>query len=339
MNKVLSWVLSVVFFVLVGTGMVSAQTFPTKSINDVVFSSAGGGTDLVNRQLGARMGKELGQSILVSNMPGGLGGTAAEYVWAQPHDGYSLLGVSETSSTFLVNEATRHGAKDWQWFIVGGSPGVIAVSASSPYKTVADFIAAAKVKARGIKIGNSGNGKLWHMKAVILQKAAGVQFLHIPYNGSNPAILAVLSGEVDAVTCALSECSEQVRAGGLRILALTEETRVTDAAFKSIPAITESYPAMKKYFPMSQWLGFAVPKDTSPAVIAVLGKAFDSAMKDPSMVEFLQKSYLVPIGLWGSAGLEYSIKSESFLSWISKEIGVTKLDPASLGINKPDWAE
>src|SRR5512139_948727 len=93
------------------------QEFPKKTITNVVFSSAGGGTDVMNRQLAAVMEKTMGQKMIVTNMPGGLGGTAAEHVWGQPHDGYTLLGVSETSSTFMVNNATKHGVKDWVFYI------------------------------------------------------------------------------------------------------------------------------------------------------------------------------------------------------------------------------
>ena len=316
-----------------------AQNFPTKSIDNVVFSSPGGGTDLINRQLASVIQKSLGQQMIVSNMPGGLGGTAAEYVWGRDHDGYTVLGLSESGATFLVNRASKHGAKDWHYFIVAGSPGVIAVRSQSNIKTLDDLIAAAKERPKKVSIGNSGKGKLWHIKAVVTERAAGVDFQHIPYNGSGPAIIATLSGEVEAVSCALQEVSEQVRAGKMRIVVMTEEKRVSDAAFKDIPAVSEKYPGVEKYFPLQQWLGFAVPKDTPAAIVNTYGQAFDKAMKEPALQKFISESYMESMGLRGDAALKFAAQLESNLSWLSYELGIVKLDPATIGISKAAWMQ
>lgn len=332
--------LALALVLLVGLSAdLAAQQFPRKGISVVVFSSAGGGTDVISRQLAARMEKLFKQKMTVSNMPGGLGGTAAEHVWAQRHDGYTVLGVSETSCTFLINQATKHGIKDWNFFIAAGSPGVIAVKADSPLKSFDDLVRAAKANPKGIKVANSGKGKLWNIKVVVLEKSAGVEFLNTPYNGSNPAILSTLSGETDAVSCALGECSEQVRAGAMRVLVVTEDKRSADPLFKDAPAITEKYPEAGKYFPLAQWLGYALPKDVPAAAVNAIGAAFDKVMRDPSMQDFLAKNYLSPIGLWGARGNAYAVEAESMLSWISKELGIAKIDPAAAGIKKPSWAK
>jgi tripartite-type tricarboxylate transporter receptor subunit TctC len=316
-----------------------SQAFPGKTLANIVFSSAGGGTDVMNRQLAAVMEKSLGQKMIVSNMPGGLGGTAAEHVWAQPHDGYTLLGVSETSATFLVNNATKHGAKDWVFYIGAGSPGIIAVRADSPIKTFDDLIAAAKKAPKSLKVANSGKGKLWHIKAVIVEKNAGVQFLHLPYNGSNPAIIATLSGEADVLSASLQEVSEHVRAGSLRVVVLTEEERVKMKGYESIPALAEKYPDVKRYFPLQQWLGFGVPQDTPAAVVKTLGAHFEKAMQDPDLQKWMAENYMEPIGLWGEKAGAFAAGLEANLSWISHEMGITKTDPGSLGIPKPAWAQ
>ena len=314
-----------------------AQDFPTKSIDNVVFSSPGGGTDLVNRQIGAMLQKITGQQMIVANMPGGLGGTAAEYVWARAHDGYTVVGLSESASTFLVNRATTHGAKDWNYFIVAGSPGVLAVRSQSLLHTLDDLVAAAKAKPKRVSISNSGKGKLWHIKSVVTERNAGVEFQHVPYNGSSPAIIATLSGEVDAVSCALQEVSEQVRAGKMRILVMTEDKRVAAPAFKDIPALAEKYPDVQKYFPLQQWLGFAMPKDVAPAIVKSYTAAFDKAMKDPAIQKFFVDNQLESLGLSGEAALKFSVQLESNLSWLSYELGITKVDPASVGISKAAW--
>ena len=250
-----------------------------------------------------------------------------------------MLGCSETATTFLVNNATKHGVSDWQFFIAPGSPGVIAVNAKSPYNTIEDFIAAAAEKPGRIKIANSGKGKLWNIKASILERNAGVEFMHVPYNGSNPAIISVLSGETDAVSAALGEVSEHVRAGKLKILIITEDTPIKDKTYADIPLLTDLYPESAKYFPLRQWLGFAVPKDTPPAIINILVDAFQQVMDDPETDKFMDQQYMEKLALSGQEANEFALGMEANISWISQLLGVSAVDPATLNIPKPAWVE
>ena len=322
---------------LVSTVAFGAERYPVRSLNNIVFSSAGGGTDVMNRYLASKLEQKFKQRMIVSNMPGGLGGTAVEYVWVQKHDGYTVLGCSESITTFLVNNATKHGVSDWHFFIAAGSPGVIAVDARSPYNTIEDFIKAAAKNPGKIKIANSGKGKLWNIKAAILERNAGVKFMHVPYNGSNSAIISVLSGETNAVSAALGEVSEHVRAGKLKVLLITEDSPVKDRTYANIPLITELYPESAKYFPSRQWLGFAVPKDTPQAVITVLEDAFQQVMNDPETDKFMDQQYMEKLALSGQEANEFALGMEANLSWISQLLGFSKIDPAKLNIPKPAW--
>ena len=329
-----------IFLIVILSGWATAQDkYPSTTINDVVFSSAGGATDMINRYLGAAMEKTLGQKVMVSDMPGGLGGTAAEYVWQQKHDGYTLLGLSDSSTAFRVSGATKHGVHDWILFIAAGSPGVVAVKAGSPYKDADSLFKAAKDKPKAIKISNPGTGKVPHLKVVIMEKNSGVQFLSIPYNGTTPSVLAVLSGEVDAVSATYGEISEQVRAGKLKVIAVNEDERIKAAGVEDIPCMTEKYPNAAKYFPLHQWLGFAVPKDTPAETVKILGAAFEKAALSADAQKFFDQMYMKKIGLWGDKASKYAQTMESNLAWISKELGVAKNDPGTIGIPKPDWAK
>jgi tripartite-type tricarboxylate transporter receptor subunit TctC len=338
-SKIVSVVFAVVLTVFFAGWATAQDKYPSTAINDVVFSSAGGATDMINRYLGVAMEKTLGQKIMVSNMPGGLGGTAAEYVWQQKHDGYTLLGLSDSSTAFLVSGATKHGVSDWISFIAAGSPGVMAVKAGSPYKDLESLLKAAKDKPKAIKISNPGTGKVPHLKVVILEKNSGVQFLSIPYNGTTPSVLAVLSGEVDVVSATYGEISEQVRAGKLKIIAVNEDERIKAEGVESIPCMIEKYPDAAKYFPLHQWLGFAVPKDVPAAVVKILGAAFEKAALSADAQKFYDQMYMKKIGLWGDKANKYAQTMESNLSWISKELGVAKIDPGTIGIPKPAWAK
>ena len=228
--------------------------------------------------------------------------------------------------------------KDWVFYIGAGSPGVIAVRSDSPVKTLDELIAAAKKAPRSVKVANSGKGKLWNIKAVILEKSAGVKFLHLPYNGSNPAIIATLSGEADVISAALQEVSEHVRAGSLRLIVLTEEERLKMKGYENIPALAETFPEVKRYFPLQQWLGFAVPKDTPAPVVAALGQHFEKAMQNPDLLKWLADNQMEPVALWGEKAAKFTEKLEANLSWISYEMEIVKVNPSTFGIAKPDWA-
>ena len=338
-SKSVSVVLAVVLIVCLAGWATAEDKFPSTAINNVVFSSAGGSTDVMNRYLSAAMEKIIGQKIMVSDMPGGLGGVAAEYVWQQRHDGYTLLGCSESTLSFLVSGATKHGTRDWIFFIAAGSPVIMVTKTGSPYKDLDSLIKAAKDKPKTIKIGNNGTGKAYHLKTVILERNAGIQFLHIPYNGSNPAILAVLSGEVDAAGVSYSEVSEQVRAGKMKIIAVNEDERMREEGLENIPSLTERYPDAAKYFPLQAWLGFAVPKDVPAPTVNILGATFEKVVNHADAQTFFKQQYMKKIGLWGDKANKFAQTMESSISWLSKDLGMAKIDPGTLGIPKPAWAK
>ena len=312
-----------------------AEEYPKKSIDLIVFSSAGGGTDVVARHMAAQMEKILGQKILVSNQPAAGGVAAMETVWQKPRDGYTLLGCAIPVTLFKVNGMTKYGMEEWEFYLASGSSGVIAVKADSPYKSIQDFVRAAAAKPGEIKISNSGKGKNWHMKSAMLEKVAGVQFKHLPYAGSNPAILSVLSNESDAVSASVQEVSEHVKAGKLRILITTEDKRIGFAEFSNVPSITELYPAASKYFPSFQWLGFAVPADTPERIRKTLGEAFMKVMNSPETDTFYKGQYLEKIALWGEAAKKYVVDMQSILSWMAFDLGVAANDPTALKIPRP----
>jgi tripartite-type tricarboxylate transporter receptor subunit TctC len=309
--------------------------YPSKPITVYIFSSQGGGTDVWVRHLAGLMEKDLGVSIVCNNLPGANGGTAGMKVFNAPHDGYTVLGASETSVFFGVNDVSPT-AKNWEFFIGGGSPGVIAVHKDSPIKTVQDLVQAAKDKPNTVKISDSGRGKLWHIKALQLGQGAGVRFQHVPYNGSAPAITALLSKEADAVSCSAGEIAEYVRGGMARPIVMTEAVDMDFEGFGKVPAATSLYPNTAfGYKNLFQWLGLMFPADTDPAILAAFDRAFKKAMTDPSTDTFAAAQKARKIGASGKEAKELAVNMESIASWMSAELGLAKKDPASLGIAKP----
>lgn len=315
--------------------VLSSEKYPTKSINVVIHSSAGGGSDIWARKVSALMEKDLGQKMICMNKAGGLGGIAANFVWNSKHDGYTILGASETAMTYCVNGAFDKTAKVWNFYISGGSPGVIAVLNDSPFKTFEDLVKAAKANPDNVKVSNAGIGKLWHLKSEMFRKYANIPIKHSPYNGSAPAIVALLSKEVDAVSCSAGEVGSYIESGKMRPLVMTEKEPFNFPGFGETPAITKFSPQLNKYLPMSQMLFLMIPKDTPKDILDRLGVAFEYAMKDPEMATFIKMENAVRIGLWGGPANELGIDMEKKFSWFAQELGIANVHPEKLGIEKP----
>ncbi|MCX8036119.1 MAG: tripartite tricarboxylate transporter substrate binding protein [Candidatus Sumerlaeia bacterium] len=319
-----------------GSSPQTARPYPVRNINVTVFSSQGGGSDRWARHLALLMEKDLGVHIICSNLPGANGGSGAMKVWSARHDGYSVLGASETAMFFGVN-AVAPTADQWEFFIAGGSPGVLAVHHSAPYSTIQDFVGAARNQARKIKIGNSGQGKLWNIKAVQFERAAGVEFQHVPYNGSGPAITALLGREVDAVSCSAGEVVEYVRGGLVRPLIITETYSMEMEPCGTIPSAAELYPERAKDFrDLFQWLGFMMPADVPSEVLETFGRAFDQAVRHPKTEELARAEKVRLLALRGKEAKDMALRMQSVASWFSKELGLARKDPAELGIPKPE---
>ncbi|GMG83147.1 tripartite tricarboxylate transporter substrate binding protein [Paralimibaculum aggregatum] len=311
----------------------AADGFPARAIEDSVFASPGGATDFTNRLVMAKMEEILGTTIAVQNRTGGGGAVAMHHVWSRPHDGYSLLGASEAMQSAAVLGFVPWTSKDWHWFMVAGAPGTIAVRADSPYQTLDELIAAAKANPGTINVAHANIGSVWHLKALALARAAGVQFNSVPYEGSNPAQIAALSGEAHAVISGMSEQAEYLRGGEMRALAVIEMEpfQLDDIA---IPAAGDSFPDIAK-IPASQWVGFAVPADIPAEALAVLNATFDAAMQDPELRKTLTDRAMGIMGHRGETAMARLVAMESAVGWTLQDLGIAAVDPASLGIAKP----
>ncbi len=336
MNRIYRIVLvgAIIIISLAGCTQKQKTGFPSKNVYVYIFSSQGGGSDRWARHLSALMEKELKTHFVCNNLPGANGGSGAMRVWNSPRDGYSLLGGSETALFFGVNDVAPT-AENWEFFVAAGSPGVIAVHKDSPYSDFASFMQAAQENPRQVKVANSGNGKLWHIKAAQLEKGADVKFQHIPYNGSAPAIIALLSKEVDAVSCSASEILEYVRSGLVRPLAMTEVEPMSFEGFGRVPSVTEFYPDIREEFEnLYQWLGFLIPSDVPSDALAIYQSAFINAMNHPKTLEMIETYKLRKMALYGQEAKTRMIEMQRVASWMSNDLGLAKKHPHELNITR-----
>lgn len=312
----------------------ASQSFPNRPIEDSVWAAAGGGTDTVNRLITKAMERELGVSIVVSNRTGGGGAVAMNYVWSKPRDGYNWLGASEQMQSTAVMGFHTSKTKDWRWYMVGGAPASLAVKADSPYKTYEDLVKAAQANPGKVNITHCPIGCVFHLKAIGLADAIKSKLNYVPYTGSAPAMVAVLSGDGDAVISSISEQSEYIKGGKLRSLGMVEMAPFEFAGVGTIPAIGEKYPDIAK-MPARQWLGIAVPGDTPKAVTDRIDAAFVKAMKDDELKAAASRMYLNLFGAYGDESMKILSAMESAVSWKLQELGVGKIPPDQLGIAKP----
>jgi len=309
--------------------------WPVRPIQISCFAAAGGGTDTVSRTIAAAMEPLLGVRINVINRTGGRGGVAMNYVWSRDHDGYYWGGFSETILPVCVWGGHHTTAKDWTYFLVAGAPGAVAVAAESPYKTLEELLAAARARPGQLKAAAAFPGGLWHTKLVALEKAAGVRFNFITYDGSQPSQLAVLSGEVDLCLTSISEQADLITDGRLRPLAMVEAEPYEFPSLGRIPSAADAYPAVAE-LPVRQWLGFALPADTPPEILAKITEAFKQAMDSPQVKNLAKTQRLNLMGYYGPKADEMVRQMESAWTWMLYEQGIVKKSPAEFGIEKPD---
>jgi tripartite-type tricarboxylate transporter receptor subunit TctC len=264
--------------------------YPTRAITMIVPFPPGGVADITARPLAQAMGSHLGQTVVVENKSGAGGGVGMQYVARARPDGYTVL--LALSSISIIPEADKVLGRDPMFKLsqlvpiarFTADPTVLAVRADSPYRSVADLVAAAKKSPGTIPFGSSGNYGTMHVPMEMLSQAAGVKMLHVPFTGAGPAIVALLGGQVDALATGPSTVTGHVRAGKLRVLATWGEGG-RHPAFPDVPTLKElGYDVQ-----FSQWTGLFVPAGTPEPAIAKLREAARKAVEDPAFKSALAK--------------------------------------------------
>ncbi len=267
-----------------------AQTdYPAHTITMVVPFPPGGVADITARPLADAMGRILKQTVIVENKAGAGGGVGMQYVARAKPDGYTVL--LALSSISIIPEADKVLGRDPMFQLnqlapiarFTADPTVLAVRVDSPYKSVADLVQAAKQKPGAIPYGSSGNYGTMHVPMEMLTAATGTKMLHVPFTGAGPAVVALLGGQVDALSTGPSSIMGHVRGGKVRVLATWGEGR--HPAFPDVPTLKElGYDAQ-----FSQWTGLFVPAGTPEPVIAKLREAARAAVVDPVFQSSLAK--------------------------------------------------
>lgn len=267
--------------------MAQPASFPTHSMELVVPFQAGGGTDALARAFAESSRKHLPQNIVVVNKPGASGAIGwADVANAKP-DGYKMSLVTADLTIVPHLGLTKLTYENFTPIArLNADPSAITVRADSPHAAVESFLEAARKNPGTLRVGNAGNGSIWHLAAAALEDKTGTKFNHIPFQGGNPAVLALLGGHIDAVTVSPAEVQAYVAAGKLKTLAVMADQRVK--GFESVPTLKERRIDLS----IGTWRGIAVPRNTPPEVVAVLRTAAAKTAAEPSLREMLDKQNL-----------------------------------------------
>jgi len=261
-------------------GHAFALDYPTRPVRWIVTYPPGGGTDITARIVAQWLSERLGQQFVIENKPGGGNNIGTEAAIHSPPDGYTLMLVNPANAinTTLYPKLSFNFIRDIA--PVAGImrvPNVMEVNPSVPAKTVAEFIAYAKANPGKINWATSGNGTSVHLSGELFKIMTGVEFTHIPYKGSAPALTDLIAGTVHVIFDNMPPSLPHIRAGTLRALAVT--TNVRSDALPEIPTVAETVPG----YEASAFYGVGVPKGTPPEIIDKLNKEINAGLADPRM--------------------------------------------------------
>ena len=261
--------------------------FPDRTITMVVPFPPGGVADTVARPMAEAMSRDLKQSVVIENKAGAGGAIGMAHAAKAKPDGYTVL--MALSSYTVLPEADKVLGRTPQYQLadlkpvarVTADPTVLAVRAESPWKTYAEFIAAARAAPGKITFGSSGNYGTMHMPMAMLALSQGVQMTHVPYTGAGPAIVGLLGGQVDALSTGPASIVQHVKAGKVRVLAHWGEGRL--ASLPDVPSLKELGVPVE----YAQWSGIFVPAGTPEPVVARLREAAKAAANDERVKQVL----------------------------------------------------
>ena len=326
-------------FVVVGLTNQAIAEWPDKPITAVIQYKAGGGTDVMTRAYAAEMEAPLKATINAVNRDGALGALAMDFVWQKPSDGNWWLGGSNFGKQLRVmGHTTLSPWKDWQYFKAGNSIQGFAVKADSPFKTLGDFIEAARKAPGKYKISNSGVGGLWAEGISIMASEAKIDIKQIPYKGGAPAALACLQGEVDVAGSGLHETIEFIRAGTLRNLAIFAKEPITLKDGTELQPVGKYVPSLEPYAPFGGYYTLAVKRDTPAPIIEKIAEAFKVACNSEKFESMLEKKFFLKDVLVGEAADKAAARAESTTAWLLWDLKVegAKVNPADAGIPRPE---
>lgn len=322
-------------------GAALAQSFPTRPINVVVMYAAGGGTDTIMRKIAEEMAAAKGWTINVLNKPGAVGGVATQYVMAQRHDGYTILGGANYNRFVRVlGHADFVPWRDWVPMKAANALASWSVRKDSPFQTFQDVVKAAKANPGKVSISTSGTGGVWHELALIIANIAGIELKYVPYKGGKPATLAGLQGETDIAGGGVHEHVDLVRAGKLRNLCQTSTEDIVLENGTVMPSIANILPESRKFLPVGATYNFLVPRDVPADILQEIADGFHAACNSDGFKALMkQKFFQLDVKIGEAADREGALMETITVDIFNRfqdQIGAKVKTAEELGLPKPE---
>ena len=279
-------------FILLTCGPAWSQAYPSKPVRVVIVFAPGGGTDIVGRIVMQKVGEQLGQQFIVENRAGAAGMIGAEFVAKAPPDGYTLMVYTQTMivNAHIYSKTPYDPLKSFAPITpLTRLVSMLAVHPSLPVRTTKEFIALAKARPGEIAYGSSGVGGVQHLATSSLSTMAGLKMNHVPFKGGAPAVVALMSGEIQAIITPIPEIISHIKSGRVRAIAVSSAKRTTQ--FPDIPSIGETV----KGYDYSSWFGAFAPAGTPRPIIDRLNAEIRKAMADPAVAANLASQTLDPM--------------------------------------------
>ena len=283
---------------------------PNRPVHIIVGYAAGGSTDVLARIFGQWLGDRLKQSFIVDNRPGAANNIGTEAVTKANPDGYTLLLINPANAinASLYTKLNFNFLRDIE--PVAGFirvPNVMEVNPNVPAKTVAEFIAYAKANPDKINIASSGAGTSIHLSGELFKMMTGTKMVHVPYKGSAPMLLDLISGQVQVTFDNMPSSIQHIKAGKLRALAVTTAARSPE--LPDVPTVGETVPG----YEASAFFGLGAPHGTPKEIVDLLNKEINLALKDPQVQAKLKE--LGGISMPGSAADFGKVLAEETAKW------------------------
>jgi tripartite-type tricarboxylate transporter receptor subunit TctC len=290
--------------------------YPNKPIKMIIPLAAGSAVDNAARILTTKMSQGLGQNIVIENQAGSAGLIGADRVAKAAPDGYTLGGFNDSVLTMIPHiypKSPWNALTDFDPLSLAATiEWGLVVKTDSPYKTVADFIAAAKATPGKLNYGSGGNGSPQHIAMALFATRAGINTQHVPYKGATPAAVAVAAGEVDAAFQGLGTVTSLIQGGKLRLLAVSSQKRLNQ--YPNVPTVDES--GLKDFF-FNSWFAMVVPTGTPKDIVDRLNAEMRKALADP---ETRDKLIAIGLTLRGSSPAELGIATKDQFNLYKKLI-------------------
>ena len=282
------------------TAPAQAQSYPTKPVRLINAFAPGGASDVVARSFANKLTDYLGRQVTVENRVGAGGNVASEYVARSPADGYTIL----MGTLFLATNQSLYSKLTWDPHkdfapisMVTASPLILCVHPTLPVKSTKDLVALAKKRPGELNFPSAGNGTSMHLSSELFNMMAGIKTLHVPYKGSGPGIIDLVSGQLQFMLNPMPEPVAFINAGKLRALATSTPKRIS--ALPDLPPIAEAVPGYQTI----TWQGFLVPAGTPKEIVDRLHTEFVKALKDP---EFASRMRGMGLEIYGTTPAEFS---------------------------------